>query len=132
MLTAAAIQIHRRSGQRRRVQPKPAAAPSTPPAPLKPPQDNQTAAPETAGLPGGSRPYQVSTDNALLDYGPASQRMRLIGLAPGYSRDDVLDDMGFEPLVADELIALEPPRPEELAFLREEVDPDRVIIGRVE
>ncbi len=94
--------------------------------------DGSPDARERAGLPRGSGPYQVITDKGLFDYEPESHRMRLIGLAPGYSRDDVLNDMGFQPLVADELIELEPPRPDELAFLREEVDPDRVIIGRVE
>jgi hypothetical protein len=45
--------------------------------------------------------------------------------------DGVLSEMSFEPLVADELMHMEPPRPAELQMLREDIDPDCVIIGRV-
>jgi hypothetical protein len=38
--------------------------------------------------------------------------------------------MGFEPRVAQKVEALEPPTRKELAILREEIDPTRVIIGR--
>jgi hypothetical protein len=38
--------------------------------------------------------------------------------------------MGFAPLVAGKVEVLEPPTREELAVLREEIDPSRMIIGR--
>ena len=57
--------------------------------------------------------------------------MRLVGLAPGSTVDGVLAQMSFEPLVADDLMKMEPPSPAELQMLREDIDPDRVIIGVV-
>jgi hypothetical protein len=45
--------------------------------------------------------------------------------------DGVLAEMSFEPLIADELLHMEPPHAAELEMLRHEIDPDRVIIGRV-
>ncbi|MFQ6014247.1 MAG: CoA-transferase subunit beta [Anaerolineae bacterium] len=93
--------------------------------------DGSPGARERAGLPRGSGPYWVITSMGLFDFDQETRRMRLIGLAPGVTSEGVLENMGFEPLVADELKELEPPRLEELELLREEIDPDRVIIGRV-
>jgi hypothetical protein len=39
--------------------------------------------------------------------------------------------MNFEPHVADNIETIEPPREKELALLRGEIDPDRVVIGRL-
>lgn len=93
--------------------------------------DGSPGARERAGLPRDGGPYRVITDMAVLDYDEESRWMRLTGLAPGATLDGVLAEMNFEPLVADELMQMEPPRPAELQMLREEIDPDRVIIGVV-
>ncbi len=95
--------------------------------------DGSPGARERAGLPRDGGPYRVVTDKAIFDYDEETRRMRLIGLAPGTTVDGVLAEMGFEPLVApaDELMLMEPPRLAELEMLREDIDPDRVIIGRV-
>ena len=66
---------------------------------------------------------------ALFDFHPESKQMRLIGLGPGVTVDEVRDNTGFEILVADKLEQLEPPKADELKLLREEIDPDRVVIG---
>jgi len=86
---------------------------------------------ERAGLPRGTGPYRVVTSMALFDFGEVSKKMRLIATAPGVTTKDVLDNMQFEPLVASEVETLEPPNKKELKLLREGIDPDRVIIGRV-
>jgi glutaconate CoA-transferase, subunit B len=84
----------------------------------------------------------VVTDLALLDFEPASRRMRLRGLQPGVSVAQVRAQTGFELLVSDEITELTPPSPEEIAIYRELRDgppaaaeaagvtePDRVAAG---
>ena len=80
------------------------------------------------------------TDLALLDFEPASRRMRLRALQPGVSVGQVRAQTGFELLLGDELDELTPPSPEEIAIYRELRDgpaagqagvaePDRVAAG---
>jgi glutaconate CoA-transferase subunit B len=71
-----------------------------------------------AGLLHGG-PSFVVTDLALMDFEPESRRMRLRGLQPGVSVEDVQNATGFELLVAEELDALDPVNAEELAILRQ-------------
>ncbi len=82
----------------------------------------------------------VVTDLALLDFSPASRRMRLRALQPGVSVSQVRAQTGFELLVSDELTELTPPTPEEIVIYRELRDgpaagvagvarPDRVAAG---
>jgi glutaconate CoA-transferase subunit B len=92
--------------------------------------DGSPGARERAGLPRGTGPYRAITSMAVFDFPPETRRMRLVGTAPGYTKDDVLENMCFVPDVADVVESLEPPRPEELRLLRDEIDPDRVVIGR--
>ena len=54
--------------------------------------------------------------------------MRLIGLNPGVTKEQVLEETGFELLVADELEENAPPTAEELRLLRDEIDKDRYYI----
>jgi glutaconate CoA-transferase, subunit B len=61
----------------------------------------------------------VVTDLALLDFEPASRRMRLRGLQAGVTVGQVRAQTGFELLVSDEIEALRPPSAEELAIYRE-------------
>ena len=85
---------------------------------------------ERAGLPRGTGPYRVVTSQALFGFEEASKQMVLLGVLQGQSADQVVHGMGFEPRVAQKVEALEPPTRKELAILREEIDPTRVIIGR--
>lgn len=85
---------------------------------------------DESGLPPGSGPFRVITDMAIMDFEESSKRMRVISLHPGVNIDKVLENCGFELLVADELAHTPPPSLEELRILREEVDPNRYIIGR--
>jgi glutaconate CoA-transferase subunit B len=71
-----------------------------------------------AGLVTG-RLGAVVTDLALLDFEPASRRMRLRGLQPGVRVDQVRAQTGFELLVSDEITELTPPSAEEIAIYRE-------------
>jgi glutaconate CoA-transferase subunit B len=61
----------------------------------------------------------VVTDLALLDFEPASRRMRLRALQPGVTVSQVRAQTGFELLLGDEITELAPPTPEEIVIYRE-------------
>jgi len=83
---------------------------------------------ERAGLPPGTGPYRVVTTLGILGYDQDSKRMKLLALQPGAEVEEVLENTGFELLLADEISSNPPPTPEELRILREEVDKDRFYI----
>ncbi|MBC7344935.1 MAG: hypothetical protein H5U03_05895 [Clostridia bacterium] len=85
---------------------------------------------EEAGLPPGTGPYRVVTALAVMDFEPRSKRMRVIGLMPGVTPEKVQENTGFELLVADNLVELDPPTSEELRLLREKVDPEGLWLKR--
>ncbi len=83
---------------------------------------------EAAGLPPGTGPYRVVSNLAVMDYHPVSRRMRLVSTQPGTSIEEVLENTGFDLLVADEVTENPAPTAEELRVLRQEVDKDRFYI----
>jgi len=85
---------------------------------------------EAAGLPPGTGPYRIVTQLAVMDFAKESCRMRIRSLHPGIQLEQVHNASGFELLVAEELEATPAPTKEELRILRDEVDPDRLFIGR--
>jgi len=92
--------------------------------------DGTPEARERVGLPRGTGPYRVITSKAIFDFPAETRKMRLIAVREGLTPEDVINDMGFKPDVAEKIGTLEPPRKEELQLLREVIDPDRVVIGR--
>lgn len=85
---------------------------------------------DKAGLPKGSGPYKIITNMSILDFDPKSKRMRIASINPGYSEKDVRENCGFELLTAPKVADTKPPTDEELHILRDEVDPNKLIIGR--
>ncbi|MBN1883019.1 MAG: 3-oxoacid CoA-transferase [Deltaproteobacteria bacterium] len=85
---------------------------------------------DKAGLPKGSGPYKIITNMSILDFEPESKRMRIASINPGYSEKDVRENCGFELLTAPKVADTKPPTDEELHILRDEVDPNKLIIGR--
>ncbi len=85
---------------------------------------------EAAGLPEGTGPYRVITDLAVMGYEEDSKRMQVLSLHPGVTFEQVQEQTEFEILKAAEVQETEPPHVEELAILRDEVDPYRYVIGR--
>jgi glutaconate CoA-transferase subunit B len=79
-----------------------------------------------AGLVFGG-PAAVVTDLALLDFATESGQMRLTGLQPGATVEEVVQNTGFELVLADEIEQLDAPTSEELAILRE-LDPSGAIL----
>jgi len=85
---------------------------------------------EAAGLPPGSGPYKVISTLALMGYDPLTKQMKVESLHPGVTRQEVVDNTGFEMLFVDPLPVTCEPTEGELRILREEVDPERIIIGK--
>jgi glutaconate CoA-transferase, subunit B len=83
---------------------------------------------EKAGLPRGTGPYRVVTNLAVLGYDPDCLRMVLLATQPGVSVQDVIENTGFELLIAPQLEQNPAPTPEELQILRREVDKNRLYI----
>jgi len=83
---------------------------------------------EAAGLPRNTGPYRVVTSLAVLGFDPASLRMQLLQVQPGVTVAEVVENTGFELLMADEITENAPPTADELRVLREEVDPEKIYI----
>ena len=81
---------------------------------------------EKAGLPGGG-PSAVITNMALMRFDEKTREMYLAGYYPGISPKQILENMEFEVdiLRAEEVL---PPSSEELRILRQECDPQRLIL----
>jgi glutaconate CoA-transferase, subunit B len=82
---------------------------------------------EAAGLSGG--PSRVITDKAIFDYDPESKRMRLVSIHPGTTREEVLANMNFQPVVPEDLPTTEPPTAEQIRLIRKEIDPEGMYAG---
>jgi glutaconate CoA-transferase subunit B len=78
---------------------------------------------EDAGLPPGTGPAYVVSTMGLMDYEPSSCRMRLKGLYPGVTEQEIVSNTGFELIMPDKVDAIAAPSAEELRLLREEIDP---------
>jgi len=83
---------------------------------------------EAAGLPPGTGPYRVVSNLAVLGYHPESKRMMLLATQPGVTIEEVIENTGFELLIAECVDENPPPTVEELRILREEVDKERLYI----
>jgi glutaconate CoA-transferase subunit B len=75
---------------------------------------------EQLGLRGG--PELCVTDLAVLDFHPASRRMRLRSVHPGVSVEQVTQATGFELIIEGEIPETAPPSASELSLIRE-LDP---------
>lgn len=79
---------------------------------------------EEAGLPKNAGPYRVVSNLGIMGFDEKSKRMKLLSVNPGVSVQDVIDNTGFELLIADNIIENPAPTIEELTLLRETIDPD--------
>jgi glutaconate CoA-transferase subunit B len=83
---------------------------------------------EAAGLPRGTGPYRVVTTLAVLGYEPLSKRMQLLSTQPGVTVEQVVENTGFELMLAERVEQNPAPTVDELRILREEVDADHLYI----
>jgi glutaconate CoA-transferase subunit B len=80
-----------------------------------------------AGLSGG--PGRVITDKAIFGFHPETKRMSIQSIHPGNTVEDVVATMGFDPHIPERVPFTEPPTPEQLRLIREEIDPERMYVG---
>ena len=85
-----------------------------------------------AGLPVAYPDIVVVTDLTVMAIDKAEGRLRVEKLMPGVSLDQVRENTLFEPLVAAEVVTVDPPTQRELRILREEVDPEGVYLKGAE
>ena len=83
---------------------------------------------KNAGLPVEYPDIFVITDLTVMSIDKSEGRLRVDKLMPGVSLDQVRENTGFEPLVAPEVGAVDPPAEKELRILREEVDPQKMYL----
>jgi glutaconate CoA-transferase subunit B len=74
----------------------------------------------------GSGPTSVVTDLGTYVFDQATGEMTLAMLHPGVTVDDVRENMGWDPKVADDLGETPAPTADELRLIREELDPEGV------
>jgi len=86
---------------------------------------------EAAGLPPDTGPYKVISTLALMGFDPRSKHMRVEQMHPRVTRDDIIANTGFEMLFDEPVTITAEPTDEELRILREVVDPQGRIIGRL-
>ena len=79
---------------------------------------------EEAGLPMNTGPYRVVTNLCIMGYDDESKKMKLLSVNPGVTVEQVVENTGFELLIADEVTSNDHPTDEELKLLRDEIDPD--------
>ena len=78
----------------------------------------------------GAGPVRVITDRAILENDAETGELMLARLYPGQTVDDVRRRVGWTLRVRDDVRDVEPPDGESLRLLREELDRDRVFLGR--
>lgn len=82
---------------------------------------------EKAGLdPGG--PWRVITDKAVFGFHPVTKEMQVRSVHPGVTLDEVLASMSFRPAIPKELPTTEPPTTEQVRLIRQEIDPNRILL----
>jgi len=80
-----------------------------------------------AGLSGG--PSRVITDKAIFGFHPETKQMILMSIHPGNTIEDVVETMGFAPVVPKYVPYTEPPEKEQLRIIREVIDPRKMYMG---
>jgi glutaconate CoA-transferase subunit B len=77
----------------------------------------------------GAGPQLVVTDKAIFRFDKESGEMFLSSVHPGVMVDEVLAEVGWPLKVTEDLKVTEPPTPEELRVIRQELDPDGIYTG---
>jgi glutaconate CoA-transferase subunit B len=76
--------------------------------------------------PGG--PQLVVTDKAVFDFEPGSRQMRLVSVHASSTVDEVLGLTSFRPVVPESVPETVAPTAEELAAIRQAIDPNRILL----
>jgi glutaconate CoA-transferase subunit B len=92
--------------------------------------DGTPGARERVGLPPGTGPWRIVTAEATFGFDDITHEMRLDALAPWTTVDEVLGQMEFRPLIAENLGAMAVPSEEELKMIRADIDPGGLSTGK--
>lgn len=79
------------------------------------------------GLPSNRGPQMVVTDLGIMKFDEQTKRMYLAGYYPTSSPEEVIDNTGFE-IDVTRAVELDPPEPEVIRIIREEIDPRQAFI----
>ena len=82
---------------------------------------------ERLGLPGNRGPLAVVTDRGILKFDKDTKRMYLAGYYETSSPEDIIENTGFD-LDVSRAVKLDPPSPEVIKMIREEIDPGQAFI----
>jgi len=85
---------------------------------------------EAAGLPPGTGPYRVISTMGVMGFHPETLCMQVLSMHPGVTREQIIQNTGFELEFADQVGITPEPTDEQLVILREKVDPAGRIIGK--
>jgi glutaconate CoA-transferase subunit B len=83
---------------------------------------------EAAGLPPDTGPFRVVSNLAILGFHPQSKRMMLMATQPGVNVEEVIENTGFDLVIAEQVESNPPPTEQELQILRGEIDKDSLYI----
>lgn len=92
--------------------------------------DGSAGAREKAGLPCDTGPHRVVSSKAIFGYDETSRVMKLLSVLPSSTVEEVLAEMEFTPLLSEKIEQIDPPTQEELRILREEIDPNNLVINK--
>lgn len=79
------------------------------------------------GLPSNRGPMAVVTDKGIMRFDEKTKRMYLAGYYPTSSKEDVLENTGFD-IDVSRAVQLEAPTPDVIRLIREEIDPGQAFI----
>ena len=85
---------------------------------------------EAAGLPANTGPFKIITDLAVLGFDEESKVMQVESIHPGVEMEQIHEATGFKLMIPNFIQSTAPPSEAELRILRNEVDPQRLVIGR--
>ena len=84
---------------------------------------------EKAGLPRNTGPHRVITQLGVMGFDEETKRMKLVSIHPGVTIKDIVANTGFKLIIPEDVPTTEPPNGEELRLLREELDPNKIVMG---
>jgi glutaconate CoA-transferase subunit B len=70
----------------------------------------------------------VITDKAVFGFHPETKEMQVVSVHPGVKLDEVLDSMGFRPVVPRDIPETEPPSTDQVRLIREAIDPHHILL----
>lgn len=80
-----------------------------------------------AGIPANRGPLMVVTDKGIMKFDETTKRMYLAGYYESSSIEDIVENTGFE-IDTSRAVKIDPPAPEVIKVIREEIDPGQVFI----